>query len=398
MRSTAMLRFLLSLIVCYVAVNAKSYPADKLNVHVLSHTHDDPGWLKTVDQYYYGSNASIFDSGEKAVLGTVICAGSVKYILDSILVELQANPSRLFTYCEMSYFQRWYTDLPATKRLQVKKLVENGQLSFANGGWVMHDEATTHYASMVDQTTLGHRFLKEEFGYSPRVGWQLDPFGHSATQATLLSYDAGFDGLFFSRIDWQDFQQRRARSDLEMIWKGSKSNPSVEVFAECFNHGYYPAPGLCWDCGDDPVMDNQLLNDYNVPSMMRIFQTAIEEEASYTKGNHISLRLGGDFMYENAHIFFSNIDKMIELVNMDGRYNMFYSTPEIYVDAKAQEGIPRTEKKGDFFPYSDCEHCFWSGYYSSRVTTKLFERKASASSQVLLFEIVIEWSKLFVRL
>jgi alpha-mannosidase len=47
------------------------------------------------------------------------------------------------------------------------------------------------------------RFLRKTFGKVPRVGWQIDPFGHSSTQAGLMGAHLGFDALFFGRADYQ---------------------------------------------------------------------------------------------------------------------------------------------------------------------------------------------------
>lgn len=65
--------------------------------------------------------------------------------------------------------------------------------------------AAAHYNAIIDQMTYGLRFIDDTFGPDARpvVAWQIDPFGHSAEQASLFSL-MSFDGLFFGRIDFAD--------------------------------------------------------------------------------------------------------------------------------------------------------------------------------------------------
>ena len=69
------------------------------------------------------------------------------------------------------------------------------------------------------------------------------------------------------------------------------------------------------------------------------------------------LKMGSDFHYTAANHWYKNLDKLIKYVNeKDSRFNLFYSNPTVYTDARAAEGLTWSVKTDDFFPYADCEH------------------------------------------
>ncbi|VAI24288.1 unnamed protein product [Triticum turgidum subsp. durum] len=340
----------------------------KLNVHVVPHTHDDVGWLKTVDQYYVGSNNSIQGA-------------CVQNVLDSLVPALLKDENRKFIYVEQAFFQRWWRQQSDMIKDTVKGLVSSGRLEFINGGMCMHDEATVHYIDMIDQTTLGHRFIKEEFGQIPRIGWQIDPFGHSAVQAYLLGAEVGFDALYFFRIDYQDRDTRNGTKELEVVWRGSKTfGSSADIFAGIFPKNYEPPPGEFYFEVDDTspvVQDDPLLFDYNVEQRVNDFVAAALAQANVTRTNHIMFTMGTDFKYQYAESWFRQMDKLIHYVNKDGRVNALYSTPSIYTDAKFSTNEPWPLKTNDFFPYADNPNAYWTGYFTSRPALKRYVRMMS---------------------
>jgi len=158
----------------------------------------------------------------------------------------------------------------------------------------------------------------------------IEAFGHSKTHA-WLSNEVGFDALFFGRIDYQDHNKRMDEKRMEMIWKGSKSSTDVKVFTGAFQDGNYgPPAGFCFDfscsyCRSDPIIDDPVLETYNLDSKLKSFVDGILEEQSHSVGNNIMLKMGSDFAWDNARTWFKSLDKLIAAMNdYDDRFNVFY--------------------------------------------------------------------------
>uniref|UniRef100_A0A4W6E549 Alpha-mannosidase n=1 Tax=Lates calcarifer TaxID=8187 RepID=A0A4W6E549_LATCA len=349
-----------------------------LNVHLVPHTHDDVGWLKTVDQYYYGDRNDIQHAG-------------VQYILDSVVDQLLKNPDRRFIYVETAFFYRWWKQQSSSMQQTVKQLVNEGRLEFVNGGWCMSDEATTHYSAVIDQMTMGLRFLNETFGPCgrPRVAWHIDPFGHAREHASMFA-QMGYDGFFFGRLDYQDRARRMIDKEQELLWRASDSltPPMADLFTGILPNGYNPPQGFCWDqsCDDPPIRDDPDLEDYNVDDVVNRFLTIASAQAAVYKTNHIIMTMGSDFQYENANLWYKNLDKLIHYVNAQQangiKVNVLYSTPSCYLQELHRANLTWSLKTDDFFPYADDAHDFWTGYFTSRPALKRYERISNSNLQV----------------
>lgn len=102
--------------------------------------------------------------------------------------------------------------------------------------------------------------------------------------------------------------------------------------------------------------------------------------------------MGDDFNFQDALSYFKNLDKLIRGFNIFNQtydsmpINVFYSTPSCYAkavldDAKRKK-IELPNKYDDFFPYATDYHAYWTGYFTSRPTSKRYERQANSFLQV----------------
>ncbi|KOB69278.1 putative lysosomal alpha-mannosidase, partial [Operophtera brumata] len=296
-------------------LNCPASVRDVLNVHIVPHTHDDVGWLKTLDQYYYGSTYLLN------------CPASVRDVLNVHIVPHthddvgwlktldQYYYGSTFIYVETAFFWKWWVRQSDGVQAQVRTLVGEGRLVFVGGAWSMNDEAAAHYQSTVDQFTWGLRYINDTFGACalPRVGWQIDPFGHAREFASLLA-GMGYDGLFLGRIDYQDKEWRKTNRNMEMLWRGDDDlgNPS-DIFTGILYNTYSPPPGFCFDvlCNDEPIVDDVDSPMFNVDDKVNAFISIVRNMSLSYVTNNVLVTMGEDFQYQDAAMWYTNLDKLI---------------------------------------------------------------------------------------
>ena len=65
---------------------------------------------------------------------------------------------------------------------------------------------------------MGHDFLERELNIKPpKIAWQVDAFGHSASSNRLFA-EMGYEAIFFSRMNETLKGELRKKKQMQFIW------------------------------------------------------------------------------------------------------------------------------------------------------------------------------------
>ncbi|CDW76004.1 lysosomal alpha-mannosidase [Stylonychia lemnae] len=343
---------------------------DKIRFHIIAHSHMDYGWLMTSSEYFNNY---------------------VKVILDGVLKSLVQNPKLRFSHAEIKYFQMWWAKLDQKNQTQFKKLVVNGQFEFLQGGLISPDEACPLYQDLLLNAKVGQEFLYKEFGVIPKHAWHADSFGHSSTLNRLYQ-QLGYQSLFIGRISDDIKIELKQKQDLAFMWRPTfeSENGDFEneqsLFTYVMHSKYQAVCGIeiqeFWQMATVPKQMKRKIKE--IESTTQRYLNCLRDVASSYKTKNVLLTIGDDFAYVFANETFKFIDMFIQIINTksEGKFDMFYSTVDQYMQDVASEietyNIQLKEYKQDFFPLlMQYKLHYWSGYFTSRPNFKEISRDLS---------------------
>ena len=265
--------------------------------------------------------------------------------------------------------------------------MQEGRIEFVDNGWCQHDMGCTTYDSMLNNWLEGHLWIKEKFGPAarPRVGWSLDPFGLSTSQAVMQSL-MGFDAWFFTRVSSFVVDERKKDKSLDFVWRASSSLPdkSTELMVHIYESYYcMPLPTYAFEWGS--AKKAEVPNAQNIEALSKGLADIAHQRAAWYRSPNVLIPWGCDYQFQNADLVYKSTDWLIDTINAHPEWGVHvqYATASEYLDAiqKADVPLPVKERgtghldsngEGDtFFPFNS-----WSGYFTSRPKLKTISQRS----------------------
>lgn len=357
---------------------------DFIDVHLVLHSHLDPGWLRTYYELYNISHPGINDF-------------AVRDISSAVVRTLTANPNRTFGAELTVFWSLWYAEASAADRAALRALVANKQIEFVGGGWTQNDEAITRFEDVIDQTTLGHLWAASALGAPrPTTAYQADPFGHSTTQAAFFAASA-LDLATYGRPMSARWNGGGVADPVDtasaMLWHPTASSADSGYFDDATILAHDQAIGY-WEPyrSTHPLLvkgDASAAAD-NLASFIQ--NLASQRPATKT----ILIMFGDDFEGGDFDSVLPVLESAMELLNARPpgalpKLNVHYSTPSRFVSALAAE-VAASGAAGDdpiafeprpawdMLPLIGCEFpAPWTGFFTSRVDFKMLFYAAGAA-------------------
>jgi alpha-mannosidase len=349
----------------------------KLNVHVIA-------LLAPSD-----AQASIhsFTSSEEDDSSSIIRKFDSEYMFETVLTSLLDSTDRTLACSDVGSFVRWWQHLHPETQAVVRELVRSGRWEFVNGGLVESDEAASYYVEMLDQMTLGMRFLRNELGVTPKVAWGSKGSGYSATEATLKAM-GGFQGIFHDMSsDKQALHALHAKRAAEYVWRSSQAfGPSSNIFVAQYDTSWWcmnntdatgkTAEGCMADIYKQFRVPNAPLpggkQRPNLQQLVDNFVAKAQLLSSYTPGNDVPFIAQHNFSTASGTAWYAALDILMHSVNADGRVNVLYSTPSLYLHAKLSNRTAKyLVREDDSMPYPTKTAGHWGGVYGSTAIMKV---------------------------